>query len=219
MKRILLAVMIAILGVAMLGTTANAAGPEQRGGNRASKLLRGAGERIEAVAELLGMEPREILAELRDGATIEALATEKGVPLSEIEDALAQPYRERIAEEVEAGVLTQEQAEYLSARAEERLNDFLTLSPRRALREPMLEDLATVLETSKEEIIAQIEAGSTPAEIVSASDKSIERVITELVALKDADLTERVNLDLLTETQKNRALRAYERLLTNRLNR
>jgi uncharacterized protein (DUF433 family) len=218
MKRILLAVMIAILGVAMLGTTANAAGPEQRGTERAGKLLRGGGERIEAVAELLGMEPREILRELRGGATIEDLANEKGVPLSDIEAALAQPYLERIEAEVEAGVLTREQADYLSARAEERLNDFLTLSPRRALREPMLEDLAAVLGTSEEDIIAQIEAGSTPAEIVSASGKSVESVVAELVALKDADLTERVNLDLLTDTQKNRVLRAYERRLTNRLN-
>ncbi len=218
MKRILIALMIAILGVAMLGTTANAAGPEQRGRERAGKLLRGGGERIALVAEVLGMEPREILLELRGGATIEELANEKGVPLADIEDALAQPYRERIAEEVEAGLLTQEQADYLSTRAEARLNDFLTLAPRRAFREPMLDDLAIVLGMSEEEIIAQIEAGSTPAELITASGKSPESVVAELVALKDADLTERVNLDLITDTRKNRVLHAYERMLTNRLN-
>ena len=217
MKRVLLAVMIAILGVAMLGTTANAAGPEQRGGNRATKLMRGAGERIQAVSALLEMEPRAILGELREGATIESLATEKGVPLSEIEAALAQPYRERIAEEVAAGVLTQEQADYLTARTQERLNDFLTLSPRQALRQPMLEDLATVLGISEAGIVAQVEAGSTPAEIVAASGKGVDSVVAELVALKDGDLTERVNLDLMTATQKNRALRGYERMLTARL--
>jgi hypothetical protein len=217
MKRVLLAVMIAVLGIAMLGTTANAAGPEQRGGDRIGKVMRRGGDRIREVAALLEMTPREILGELRTGATIEEIATEKGVPLSEIEAALAQPYRDRIAAQVADGVLTQAQADYLTTQAETRLNHFLTLTPRRALREPLLADLATVLEVSEADIIAQVEEGNSPAEIVLASGKGVEAVVAELVALKDADLTERVTLDLMTTTQKNRALRAYEQLLTNRL--
>lgn len=217
MKRLLLAVMIAILGIAMFDTTANAAGPEQRGRERAGKLLQRGGERIREVATVLEMTPREILNELRQGRTIEEIATEKGVPLSEIEAILSQPYEERIANAVAEGVLSQEQADYLLTQSDERLNDFLTLSPRHALREPMLEDLATVLDMSEEEIVAQIQEGSTPADIVAASGQSADSVVAEMVALKDADLTERVNLDLLTETQKRRILYGYEQMLTNRL--
>lgn len=217
MKRIFLAVMIALMSVAMLGTTANAAGPEQRGGERGGKMMRRGGERIREVAALLEMTPREILGELRTGSTIEELAEEKGVPLSDIESALLDPYRERIAAEVADGVLTQAQADYLTERTEERVNDFLTLSPRRALREPLLADLATVLGISETELVAQVEAGSSVAEIVAAGGKPVEVVVAEMVALKDADLTERVNLDLITTTQKNRTLRGYEQLLTNRL--
>jgi hypothetical protein len=217
MKRILLAVMIAVLGVAMLGTTANAAGPEQRGGDRAGKLMQRAGMRIREAAALLDMTPRELLGELRDGNTIESLATEQGVALSDIEAALSQPYEERIANAVADGVLSQEQADYLLAQADERLNDFLTLPPRRALQEPLLEDLATVLGMSEDEIVTQIQEGSTPTEIVAASGQSAASVVAEMVALKDADLTERVTLDLLTETQKRRILYGYEQMLTNRL--
>jgi uncharacterized protein (DUF433 family) len=217
MKRVLLALMIAVLGIAMLGTTANAAGPEQRGGDRAGKLMQRAGMRIREAAALLDMTPRELLGELRDGNTIESLATEQGVPLSEIEAVLSQPYEERIANAVAEGILSQEQADYLLAQADERLNDFLTLPPRRALQEPLLEDLATVLGVSEDELVSRIQAGETPTEIVTSSGQSTESVITEMVALKDADLTERVALDLLTETQKRRILYGYEQRLTNRL--
>jgi hypothetical protein len=216
MKRLWIALMVAIFGITLLTAPANAAAPEQREG-RNGKWMQQTGVRVEAVAELLDMTPRTILTELRAGRTIADLAEEQGVALSEVESALTAPYRERIAAQVSDGTLTQAQADYLISRADSRATAFLTLSPRRALREPLLQDMATVLEIDVDTLITRLESGTTLAVIVAESDKGIETVIAELVASKDADLTERVTLDLMTETQKNRILRAYEQRLNERL--
>jgi hypothetical protein len=211
MRRVLIALFAALIGVALAGGSAMAAGPEQRGGE---KWFRRGGERIRVAAEALEMTPREVARALREGRTIADLAEAQGVALSEIDAALARPYEERLAREVADGVLTQAQADYLAAEAAERRQDFLTQRPRRARFQPHLEALAAALETSEEALAARIEGGERVAEIVAASGLGVETVVERMAAFRQSELQERVALDLMTETQMNRRLRVYEQRLS-----
>ena len=76
-------------------------------------------------AQVLGMEPRELLVELRAGKSVAEVAAERGVPLDDIVDAIVEPKADRLTELVAAGRLTQEQADILIALERERVTHML----------------------------------------------------------------------------------------------
>ena len=61
--------------------------------------------------EVLGLTAEELLAELKDGKTIADVAEAQGVALEEVVDALMEPMEEMLAQAVDAGELSQEQAD------------------------------------------------------------------------------------------------------------
>jgi hypothetical protein len=75
------------------------------------------GVALEAVADVLNMEPDEVTAALEDGRTLPELAEEVGVDMQEVHDALQavreESMREHIAQAVEDGNITQEHADWL----------------------------------------------------------------------------------------------------------
>jgi len=121
------ALVIALLAVGVYGTTTVLAddsnpplpfgerGPGGPGGPRGGRGLDGAA--LEAVAEVLGMSTDDLSAALESGKTLQELADEAGVDIQEVRDALsavrAESMRERIAQALEDGTITQEHADWL----------------------------------------------------------------------------------------------------------
>jgi hypothetical protein len=74
-------------------------------------------EGLQVVAEALNMTTDELINALRSGKTLEELATEAGVDLQDIQDALqaerATTMRERIQQALDDGTITQEHADWL----------------------------------------------------------------------------------------------------------
>jgi hypothetical protein len=70
---------------------------------------------VAVAAEALGMEQADLIAELQNGKTIADLATEKEVALDTIVEAFIATRADAIANAVEAGTLTQEQADVMLA--------------------------------------------------------------------------------------------------------
>ena len=66
---------------------------------------------LAAAAEALGMSVEDLLSAMQEGQSIAGLAVEKGVELDTIADAYVTPMEEKLAELVEEGELTQEQAD------------------------------------------------------------------------------------------------------------
>lgn len=66
---------------------------------------------IAVAAEVLGVEPAELVAELQNGVSIADVAAEAGVDVSDIVDAFLAPRAERLQELVDSGRLTQEEAD------------------------------------------------------------------------------------------------------------
>lgn len=118
------ALVIALLAVGVYGTTTVFAddstppfpfGERGPGGPRGGRGLDG--EALEAVAEVLEMNPDELTAALEEGKTLQELADEAGVDMQEIRDALSalreESLRERIVQALEDGTITQEHADWL----------------------------------------------------------------------------------------------------------
>ncbi len=81
---------------------------------------------IAVAAEALGLTPQELIAELQAGKTIADVAEEQGVALETIVDAFLAPREEALQAAVEAGRLTQEQADALLAQIREHVRTRLT---------------------------------------------------------------------------------------------
>lgn len=121
------ALVIALLAVGVYGTTAVFAddnnpplpfgerGPGGPGGPHGGRGLDGAA--LEAVAKVLDMSTEDLSAALESGKSLDYLAGQAGVDMQEIYTALssvrAETIRERIAQAVEDGDITQEHADWL----------------------------------------------------------------------------------------------------------
>ncbi|NEK86743.1 hypothetical protein GCU60_13410 [Blastococcus saxobsidens] len=84
----------------------------------------GGGVALEAAATALGMTEAGLRTALEpDGATLAQVAEDQGVPVDELVAALVQAQEERIAQAVEDGRLTQEEADERLADVEERVTE------------------------------------------------------------------------------------------------
>lgn len=83
---------------------------------------------IEPVARLLGLTPRQLLDELRQGKTLAQVAAAHGKSRDEVKEALRAAARQRLDRAVAAGRLTPEQAQARLQALEERLDALLDRS-------------------------------------------------------------------------------------------
>ncbi len=77
----------------------------------------GSFEGYDAVAEALGLTPTQLFEELHSGKTLSEIAEAQGVDLTAVEDAMkaarTEAMKDKIAQAVEDGTMTQEQADWL----------------------------------------------------------------------------------------------------------
>jgi hypothetical protein len=76
-----------------------------------------------AVAETLGIDEEALFTALQEGTTVAELAEEADVPLDTVVDAVIAQHEERVAAAIEAGRLTQEQADEMEAQMREALTE------------------------------------------------------------------------------------------------
>ena len=121
------ALVIALLAVGVYGTTTVLAdednpphpfgerGPGGPDGPRGGRFLDGAA--LEAVANVLDMSTDDLSTALQDGKTLQELADAAGVDMQAVKDALNTVHqtemRDRIAQAVADGTMTQEKADWL----------------------------------------------------------------------------------------------------------
>lgn len=127
-KLIVVSVIVAALAATMVGT-ALAAGPVQPGTcgtcdgtgigvGRANITWAGLPD---AVTQLLGMDADAIHAERLSGKSLAAIAAEKGISKETLVATIVDAKREAVSEAVQAGTITQEQADYMLQQMEERI--------------------------------------------------------------------------------------------------
>ena len=87
----------------------------RRGQRRAARLA--------TISEVLGIEAEDLRAELQDGATIADVAVANDVDVDDVVDALIANVEERLAEKVEEGDLTEDEAAEKLESKTERISD------------------------------------------------------------------------------------------------
>ncbi|MCZ7572240.1 MAG: hypothetical protein M5U01_27115 [Ardenticatenaceae bacterium] len=195
-------VAVLVLGVAGVGAVA-AAGPGGPRGHGAP--IAG----LKKVADLLGMTPREMLQGLCDNKTIADLASEKNVSTDAVVDAIVAGREARTAEWVKSGLLTQAQADAINARGRTRAEDIVTLPLPYGMFGEGLKTAAGTIGISVDDLIGELEAGKSVAEVAAANGKTAQAVVDALVAAKEQSFQELISLDLMTRTQANLGLARY----------
>ena len=120
MSVLIAGLLVALLVVGVVGATSAYA---QSGADEILHGGRGPGGRglglegLQAAAEALNMTTDELIDALRGGSTLEELATEAGVDIQDVQDAIqaarTEAFRTRIQQAVENGTITQEHADWL----------------------------------------------------------------------------------------------------------
>jgi hypothetical protein len=124
MNILIAGLLAALLVVGIVGTTrslAQSSTPTQQNGFGAGpRGGHGFGlgqEELAAAAKVLGMTTDELSTELRNGNTLQELATQKGVDIQKVNDAITAAHREemrtQIKQAVTDGTMTQAKADWL----------------------------------------------------------------------------------------------------------
>lgn len=95
-----------------------------RGGHDGPRGGRG-GHGLDAAATALGLSAGELRTELRDGSTLAEVATEQGVAVQAVIDAMVAELEAHLDEHVANGKLTQEEADAKLAKATEKITDLV----------------------------------------------------------------------------------------------
>lgn len=179
--------------------------------------LRGAG--LEEAAELLGTEPRELLEALQDGRTLAELAEAEGITVDELVAALLTRPTERLAEAVEEGVLTQEEADEHLARITEHVTALVNgeVEPIGGPRDTMA-GVAELLGMEPSEVVEALRDGRSLADLAAEAGVSVEVLVDELLANHSERLDRAVENGRLTAEEAAERLAEIEQHVTEVVN-
>ncbi len=140
---------------------------------------RGFGGNLDAVATALGLTADELKTELEAGKTIAAIAAEKSVAVQTVIDVLVSDRKTKLAEELAAGTITQEQYDTKLAEAVEHatqhVNGVLPLRGEGGRGRGFgknLDAIAEALGLTADELKAELEAGKTHCSDRSREERS-----------------------------------------------
>lgn len=168
-----------------------------------------------ALASTGTFDPREAAQDVVDRA-----AQILGVGADDLEDALESATIEQIDERLEAGEITEEQAEALKGAAERGGYPFVgggfrgPGGPGGFGGHPMGMDLfdaaAEYLGVSTDELQELMSDGQTLAELAQESDKSVDGLIDAVVAAQRASLDDAIDEGRITDEQRDQILEGLE---------
>ncbi len=176
----------------------------------------------------------KVLAALLAGSTLlgaavvspDVATAQEEAPSAEREQRLAerqQRIEERVAAAIESGKLTQEEADELRTRFEERrarAHDDRTerQANRQANRQERLDSLATTLGTTADELKAALKDGQSIADIAVANGVDVQSIIDEMVAQATARIDEAVANDRIDPDKATELKSRIEERITARVN-
>ncbi len=186
---------------------------------------------VELVAEVLGMSPEDLVAELREGKSVTDVAAEKGVALETVVEALLDARREALAEAVAAGRLTQEEADEMLAEMEERITERLQQSglpmgPAGRMGQAarfgwqargQVELVAEALGMDTEDLVAELGEGKSVADVAAERGVALETVVEALLDARREALAEAVAAGRLTQEEADQRLAEMEERITEHL--
>jgi lambda repressor-like predicted transcriptional regulator len=187
----------------------------------------------EIVAEQLGMTVDDLTAALREGRSVADLATEKGVALDTIVEALMAPRRDALAQAVANGRLTQEQADSMLAEMQENIIEHLNQpglpmgggpagQMMRAERmgwqlHGQLDLVAQALGMAPEDLTAELQGGKSVAQVAEEKGVALDTIVEALLAPRREAMAQAVADGELTQAEADARLVQMRENITARL--
>ncbi len=224
-------------------TVPNGTDAERAGGQRGPGGERGGpggmigqrGASLVTIATALGIDGEELQSALQAGQTVADLATEKGVALQTIIDALIAEQQTHLDQAVTDGRLTQAEADARLAQLQTELPTQLSTVFTPGERGPKgamgggraggfgpgasLSTIATALGIDESDLTAAFTAGQSVADVATEQSVDLSTVIDAVVAERTTALQEAVSAGRLIQAQADEELAKLTTKLTESFNR
>ncbi|MDQ8734168.1 SHOCT domain-containing protein [Paenibacillus sp. LHD-38] len=182
----------------------------------------GFGKDLTAVAAALGVTEEALKAELEAGKTIAAVAAEKGVAVQTLIDLQVKDQKTKLAEQLAAGTITQEQYDTRFAEAVERATQHVNgVLPQRGKGQGFgknLDEIASALGFTAEELKVELEAGKTIAAVAAEKGVAVQTLIDLQVKDQKTKLAELLAAGTITQEQYDTKLAAAIEHATKHVN-
>lgn len=245
MKTKKLLITLVLLIVAALGVTAAFAqqggpggggpgGPGGRGGRHGGEVMR---EIVDIVAEETGLDPMDIMEQVRAGSTLADIITANGGDVNAVITAAVEAATTEIEARVTAGEMTRERADEILSNLEENITNIINgefqpgrggpgrgegrgFGPGPVARgaQALVDAAAEATGLTHQEIIEQVRAGSTLAEVITANGANVDAVIDAAVT----DATEQINAAVtegrITQEEADTMIAELETVFTEMVN-
>ena len=144
---------------------------------------------LPAAAAYLGVTPVALRTELRSGKSLAQIATAKGKSVDGLETALVAAIKTKVAAAKAAGKLDAARADRLLQRAPQLVERLVNAKPRAratrakaAARGGLLKVAATYLGVTNAQLVTDLRAGKSLAQVATAKSKSVDGLEQALLA-------------------------------------
>lgn len=173
------------------------------------------GVRSQLLSELLGLTQEELREQFAAGNTAAEIAAVQGVELDTIVDALTEEIETKINARVEAGDITQEEADEKLAGLEDKITERLNTVPtardgRSHRKSGGSEIVQELLGLTQEEIREGFQAGQTLADLAEANGVSTDALVDAIVAEAEANVAEKLEAGDITQERADNILDGLE---------
>jgi len=167
---------------------------------------------------LLKLDAAALQEELKAGKTLAAVAEAQGVEEDDVIALLVKQQADKLAEAVEAGKLTQEQADKLSENAADRVKKQLESADQdrghgKGFGFGKNEDLLALLKLDEAKLQEELKAGKTLAEVAEAQGVSEDEVVALLVKQHEEKLAEEVKAGKVTQEEADKRSEEVEKFV------
>ncbi len=219
--------LVFVLSLMVGAVSAQQGGGGGRGGDNRPPMGDDLRDVVQLVADATGLDPQDLMQQLRDGAILADLITANGGDVNTvIAEALAL-VTEKTNQAVTDGKITQERADEILANAETRLTDLVN-NPvqlggenRPQLGGEIREVIDLVAEQTgldAQELLQQLRDGATLADIITENGGDVDGIIAILIGLITEKTNQAVTDGKITQERADEILANAETRTTNLFN-
>lgn len=174
---------------------------------------------IGATADITGLTPKDVHAELLTGKSLAQITESHGKSSGDVVQSVVDKARQRLDSAVAAGELTREKADTALSRITDRVNHMVhnpQLGQRlqgaedRIVRLALLRATAKVVELPVQTVRQRITGGESPAQIATSAGHTADEVVQEAVTAAKTRFTRVVEAGRLTQEEADVLLEIFQ---------
>ena len=172
-------------------------------------------------AQFLGISVSTLTSDLNSGKTLAQEATAKGKKADDLISAIVAAQKTNLDNEKAAGWITADQETAILARYTDAVTDLVNNGPpvpKSGQAGGFLQTAATFLGVSVSDLQADLKAGKSLADVAKAQGKTVDDLVTALLAPAKKNLDQAVSDGKITSAQETTILNHLTTMLTNLVN-